>query len=273
VNYGLFGFLAVPDTRSATIVHIHGSEIRPGKARKIRFANFVSVVFSKMADRIWYSTPDLRVHLEDAGMSPTFMPNPVPRHFFGIRSLPHPDNRVLFAIPLSLEKGAEIAIGAARLLVERLPEVKVTALGWGPYPDEAAILRAQIPDSIELLPWVDREGFSRIISNSSVVVGQMRLGILSNIELEAMALGRPVIAKVREDLYRKEPHYDNPPPVLNAFGPEEVVQHIEAVIADSSSKRSLAMRGHEWVLRHHGVERVARLYRDAYEDLSRPEGG
>jgi glycosyltransferase involved in cell wall biosynthesis len=273
VNYGLFGFLAVPDTRSAAIIHIHGSEIRPGKAWKIRAANFVSVVFSKMADRIWYSTPDLRVHLENAGINSTFMPNPIPRQFFEIPDPQLPENRVLFAIPLSLEKGADMAIGAARILLERLPEVKVTALGWGPYPDEALALRTQIPDSIELLPWVDRQGFARIISNSTVVVGQMRLGILSNIELEAMALGRPVIARVREDLYRKEPHYDTPPPLLNAFGPEEVADHVEAVIADPTSKRSLGTRARDWVLRHHGVERVARLYRDAYEDLSRPNGG
>jgi len=268
VNYGLFGFLAIPDFRSAAILHIHGSEIRPSNNWRIRFANLVSVTFSKVVDSIWYSTPDLREHLREVGLTPTFMPNPIPPQFFRTQEPVLQEDRILFAIPLSMEKGADIAIDAVRILQQRLPGVKITALGWGPYPTEAMALRARMPDGVELLPWMKRDEFSRTIANSTVVVGQLRLRILGNVELETMALGRPLVAGLKDELYRSEPYYDTPPPILQAVGAEEVAQHVEGVIADTASARLMGMKSHDWVLRHHAAEHVARMYRDAYEKLS-----
>jgi glycosyltransferase involved in cell wall biosynthesis len=268
LNYGLFGFLAIPDFRSASILHIHGSEVRPGNDWRIRLANLVSVAFSKVVDSIWYSTPDLREHLQEAGLTATFMPNPVPRQFFQMQEPDFRKARILFAVPLSMEKGADIAISAVRVLQQRLPDVRITALGWGPYPTEAMALRMRLPEGVEVLPWMTREKFLRALASSTVVVGQLRLQILGNTELEAMALGRPLVAGLKDEVYRNEPHYDSPPPILQAVGAEEVAQHVEAVIADAANARTLGMKSHEWVLRHHSVERVARLYREAYKSLS-----
>jgi len=156
INYGLFGFLGWASSKPV-VLHLHGSDIRPGSLARLKIANLVSRLSTRRADRIWYSTTDLSAYLRGIEAPCTYMPNPVASVFFSIPRPPPDKPNVLFAIPLTPLKGAERGIEAMRLLAEELPELSLSAFGFGPDASAAESLRRRLPKSVHVLPWTPHE--------------------------------------------------------------------------------------------------------------------
>jgi glycosyltransferase involved in cell wall biosynthesis len=113
--------------------------------------------------------------------------------------------------------------------------------------------------------WVDfvkpipHDQVGEFVGQFDLVIGQMRQGILSLMEIESLAAGRPVITAIDWSLYREDP-----PPVISVSGPDQIVAAVEKVKDDRPELERLSAQGREWAIRNHGYARHLRLLESAY---------
>src|SRR2546427_3957904 len=114
------------------------------------------------------------------------MPSPVADFFFTATPQVPPKPHVLFAIPLSRSKGAELAIEAMQVLADGTPDCRMPAFGFGISDEEAVALRRRLPSSLRLLSWTPHQAMPQHLAEATIIVGQLGLGALGITELEAM---------------------------------------------------------------------------------------
>ena len=90
---------------------------------------------------------------------------------------------------------------------------------------------------------------------ADLVFEQFGEGLVTMAGLEAMAVGRPVIANGRPDIM--EPLLGEPSPICQAKSPEEVCRELERLSSDPGLRLELGRKSREWVERHFTPERAA----------------
>jgi len=178
----------IPKTKMPRIIHAHGSDVRHASGP------FAKLVFRKMRefDLQIASTPDL---LEFMPSTSEWLPNPVDTDFFRDEIGPA-DEPCLFIFARFLRvKGADVLLEATRQVRQHLPNLRIMGISGGEFDDQARSLR------VDLVPFVNQAGIRNLLQQSSLVVGQQKLGILSLAELETLAMKRPLLTPVKHDLY------------------------------------------------------------------------
>ena len=123
-----------------------------------------------------------------------------------------------------------------------------------------------VPMGFELLQGVGRDAVRSALERSAVVVDQLNAGWYGGLAVEAMALGKPVIAGV--DLLS---HPSLPPdlraelPVVDASA-ETLADRLRLLLASVDERRRLASAGRAFVERWHDPRKVARTVIAAYSD-------
>ncbi len=111
-----------------------------------------------------------------------------------------------------------------------------------------------------------RDAYAR----SDIIIDQVRGGWHGVLALEAMALGRPVMAYIRDDLVS---HFPDPSPIA-LTRPETLKDDIKRLLANADERRALARRGREYVERVHDSKKIAKSYKVLYERiLKEPPAG
>jgi glycosyltransferase involved in cell wall biosynthesis len=229
----------------------HGSDLHLNMRNPVY--RLVTRTVLKNAKRVFYVTPNLREYL--AGFEPKliYLPNPVDVDGLAPKAFPTEPKRALIFTRLDAIKGVDRIFPA----VERLSQVvEVTALDWGPL---AASYRQSYSRWVRFVPPVAHADVGAFLQQFDVVIGQMRQGILSLSEIEALAAGRPVITGIDPTLYQ-----EGAPPVMAAHSPEGIIQAIEQLRADPDMFSRLAHAGPDWARRNHGYARHLELLEASY---------
>jgi glycosyltransferase involved in cell wall biosynthesis len=234
------------------VVHCHGSDVR-GVGRETLRGRYLRAAFRR-ADGVFYSTPDLGAWLEALSPGAQFMPNPIDLVHF--RPSGPPERDVLLGVRLDPIKGASTAIEAVARLIARRPSTTVSILADGPLTDAA--IRALGSQAV-VEPRRAHDAMPELLAKHRVAVGQFRLGILSQAELEAMACEVPVVAD-----FRFAAAYDEAPPVLAGTDAAAAAAELERVLEDEPLRRSLAVRSRSWVGRFHDVRTVVDRWDEVY---------
>lgn len=234
-------------------LHCHGTDVRSGLHDPVR-RPFVKRALT-VARRVYYSTPDLAEHVHPVRADGAFVPNPIDVDLFcpGRRSSDGRP-RVLFVSALSTIKGVEQAFQTIDALNRRAPGLEVAVFGFGA---QAAEYVGRPGTTV--LPPVCYDRMPDTLRDFDVVVGQLRLGILSMSELEAMACGKPVVGA-----FRYPDVYDEPPPIHSGASPDELAERILALADDSGLRRMEGERARQWVVQRHDYRRVAELMESHY---------
>ncbi len=267
INYGLFGLFAL-EVNKPTILHCHGSDIRPGRNVKTRIANFVTRTSMNLADRVWYATTDLQPYFEDSTVPSRYMPNPVSSAFFATPWPPPEPSRVLFAIPLTYLKGADVAVEAMQILTRRSLAAEIETFSYPVVPGESLELRKQIPPTVRGIPWTPHAEMPQLMGRATVVVGRLRLGSLGITELEAMATGRPLILQQSGSVQGFDGYYESDPPVISCTTALEVADAVQECLGNESYAREIGSNGRRWALKYHSPGVVADLYVKEYRELA-----
>ncbi len=99
---------------------------------------------------------------------------------------------------------------------------------------------------------------------ADIVIDQLLIGATGVLTLEAMALGKPVVLNIREDLFR--PFYDSELPFLNA-NPDTITDVLRGAIKDYDLRRELGEKGRQLVERHHDLRKVTTRLIELYKDV------
>jgi glycosyltransferase involved in cell wall biosynthesis len=248
VHFGTRGGVAKSRPVIPFVMHWHGSDIRNPQFRPgIQWG-------ADHAAAVVYSTPDLRQHAEPVRPDAIYLPNPVDLAELPLWNPAGPP-RVLFASRWEDSKGGieQLKIAAAINEVTH-GQVVLEGLDWGDRADEARSL------GIKLIPTMPKPAYLRWLSGAHCVVGQSA-GILAMSELQALAMGIPVVMNVGDDYY-------NNAPVLSGGSPEDLAAHVVRTLEDPIAL-SAQLKGREWVEQNHGpdvaVETMAAIYRHVME--------
>ncbi|TLS50848.1 glycosyltransferase family 4 protein [Paenibacillus antri] len=113
---------------------------------------------------------------------------------------------------------------------------------------------------IERMPHLEAQ---RLYRQASIVIDQLRIGSYANLSIEAMAMGKPVICYIREDLR------DTFPPDLPIVSadPDTIYAALRDLLRRPERWAELGMRGRRYVERHHSLEQVSGMLIDIYRRL------
>ncbi len=226
------------------VVHCHGSDIR-GLDPSSTWGRYVGGILRRAAT-VLYSTPDLEHDVARFRSDVHFLPNPIDTDHFA--PLGPPDRDVLLGIRLDPIKGAETAIEAVMQLLRRRPSSSIPVIMSGPL---LATVQASFGNRVKYVRPAVHADMPSLLARHRVALGQFRLGILSQFELEAMSMGLGVVADIR---YRDA--LGDPPPVAYAESPAAAADQLEDLLESPSVRDRLGETARTWVVEHHGVSVV-----------------
>lgn len=102
-----------------------------------------------------------------------------------------------------------------------------------------------------------------LVSRCDIVMGKIlpSIGWFGRFELEGMALGKPVVAFVSDELYER-----HRPPVHRTTK-ESLKEDLEALMRDHARQRQLAFAGLTYVEKMHDTRRVCQLLEKCYDKV------
>ena len=233
-------------------VQAHGSDLHSNLRNPI--LRRVTRMVLRRAKLVFYVTPNLLGYLEGFEHKARYLPNPVePREIAADPRPPAGVSKVVIFTRLDPVKGVDQIFPAVAGLAE---VVKLTALDWGPLAVE---YKARYAEHVSFVSPVAHEQIGAFLQEFDLAIGQMRQGILSLMELEAMAAGRPLVTGINQDLYR-----DDVPPVIRALNSPEITAAVRGLAADRDELTRLSQQGRAWVARNHGRARHLQLLEASY---------
>lgn len=103
----------------------------------------------------------------------------------------------------------------------------------------------------------------KLLSEADLVIDQLRIGAAGYLSTEAMALGKPVICYIREDLVSKYPEEF---PVVNA-NPANIADVLKDLLHTPAQWKALGVQGRAYVKKYHSATNVIHQYIDVYKKL------
>jgi glycosyltransferase involved in cell wall biosynthesis len=118
---------------------------------------------------------------------------------------------------------------------------------------------------LDLIEGVTNDVALARIAAADVLVDQLILGWYGAVAVEAMAVGRPVMAYIREDEPEDNPFGDRLPVVRTSVG--TLKEDLRALAADRDRRGDLARRGRAFVEQEHDPRRIARHVLDGLVEV------
>lgn len=86
----------------------------------------------------------------------------------------------------------------------------------------------------------------KLYERADIIIDQLKMGWFGTLTVEAMALGKPVICYLREDLIDSNEEI----PIANA-NPSNIVQVLRRLIEDKNQRNKLSYLGRDYAIEHH----------------------
>jgi hypothetical protein len=102
-----------------------------------------------------------------------------------------------------------------------------------------------------------------IYQRADIIVDQLLGGTYGIFAVEAMALGKPVLCYIREDLRGT---YPEELPIVSA-NPENIYDQLKVLVENGGLRRDLGLRGRDYVERYHDSLKIAKQLIELYESL------
>ena len=254
LHWAYMGWMGIAG-RYPYFVHCHGSDLR----RNLSWAGLGWATRRSLrgARRVFYSTPDLKRLAAGVRPDSVFIPNPINTEVFRPLERPRGDGvKVLLMSRFEPVKGPETALAIVREVKRSHPCVQVDAFDWG-----VSVAEFADPELVRLIPTVPYAEMPALLASYDIVVGQFGLGILSMLELEAMACGRPLVG-----YFRYPEVYDEPPPMLSTRDVREGSRLLAGLVEDAQAREQLGETARAWVEERHDYLKVARLVEGYYQE-------
>lgn len=176
------------------------------------------------------------------------------------------DGAILVPQPIDLDywrSGRETrSEGDGKMIVLHAPtnrQIKGTA-----YIVEALGRLKQENHSVELMlvEGVPHDRVKPLYEKAAIVVDQVLMGWYCLLAVEGMALEKPVLSYIRDDLRDCQPDL----PIIDT-SPSDIYDHLKTLVENPALRRDLGARGRDYVERVHDVKVIAKQLIDLYESV------
>lgn len=214
-----------------------------------------------------------RFTVENAGIPEhklVVIPNCVEAGDYEVKPLPNGPPQVTFAGRLHRQKGLDILLQAARLVLKEEPETVFNIAGEGPEKKnlEELAVKEGVGENVRFLGFVEDVG--KLLGDSRMLVLSSRWEGLPIIILEAMACGRPIAAPDVSGC--AEAVEDGKTGLLTAPGnPEALSRAILEILRDPERAAAMGKEGRASVEKNFSVSKMVNtteeLYRTCVESI------
>jgi len=254
----------------------HGTDLRNLSSLKAKLLRYIYNTFL-------VSTPDLITYCESLELPCMWLPNMVDPYYIlfvknNIENIIYNKKRnidkdltIKVLIPTRLDEHKNV-----QLFYEMLPEVvkdvdfniQVTHIVW---PETVDIFISRVLPTYKLLtknknfkfkilPLQNRYDLLSLYLNSNVVIGQFKLGILSLVELEALAtLNHVIMSRLN---IRTRAVYSSEVPVCSIKDSSELGKCFDRIIREPAN-----LSGLEFIERYHSIEKVINMLLSYYYNV------
>lgn len=197
-------------------------------------------MYSKFADKIFVSTPDLL----EWSPSAIWIPNPIDLEKFsyvGVENKSESEEIIIVhASSNRMIKGTEHVIKAINKLNEEGYKINFI-----------------------LVENMNRNKATEIYKNADIVIDWInpKFGIYGMVSIESMALGKPVICSIKQNLMNK---YFKGLPIFNS-DPSNLSENLRILIEDYDLRKELGERGRKYVEEMHDAVKVTRRIDELYD--------
>jgi len=120
---------------------------------------------------------------------------------------------------------------------------------------EAAIRKIEGKSNFtyQVVEKVSHEKAMQMYRDSDIIIDQLLCGSYGMLSVEAMAMGKPVVAYIREDV---RGHFPDELPIVQAT-PENLDEVLLNLIQNPALRREIGIASRKYVAKHHNVKKVA----------------
>jgi glycosyltransferase involved in cell wall biosynthesis len=168
----------------------------------------------------------------------------------------------------SWEKGNDILIeGLARTIHQTGMNLCAVFVEWGQTirQSKALISKLGIEKNIKWVPPMHSANMARYIDACDLLADQFFLGAFGSTMPRALALGKPAMIYIDEDIHRW--CFPEMPPVINARTPDQIYHGLKRALADPAWLAGLAQNGQKWYQKYHSNEIIGKRLISFYEDV------
>ena len=126
-------------------------------------------------------------------------------------------------------------------------------------------LKNEIEFDFQLIENTSHKEATRLYQNADVIIDQILCGMYGNLSVEAMALGKPVIAYIRPDLLSTLP----PDLPIQSANPDTIKPILKELLIDSGRRHALGLQGRKYVELHHNssavINKLTTIYQSVYK--------
>jgi glycosyltransferase involved in cell wall biosynthesis len=125
----------------------------------------------------------------------------------------------------------------------------------------------QLPVELEIIEGLHHDEARRRYERADIVVDQLNAGWYGLFAIEAMALGKPVVAFLHDDaVERTEAAFGTEVPIVSATA-ETLVERLRPLVEDAEERRRIGAAGRAYVARVHDIDKVADRLLALYAEL------
>ena len=125
----------------------------------------------------------------------------------------------------------------------------------------------QLPVELEIVEGLDHDDARRRYERADIVVDQLNAGWYGLFAIEAMALGKPVVAFLHDEaVERTEKAFGTKVPVVSATA-ETLVERLRPLVEDADERRRVGAAGQAYVEQVHDVDKIADRLVALYAEL------
>lgn len=103
----------------------------------------------------------------------------------------------------------------------------------------------------------------QLYQQSTIIIDQIQIGSYANLSMEAMAMGKPVVCFIRDDLRQTFPQ---DLPIVSA-NPDTIYSVLKDLLNQPDLWPSLGMKGRRYVEENHNYEKIAKMLIEIYRQL------
>jgi glycosyltransferase involved in cell wall biosynthesis len=125
----------------------------------------------------------------------------------------------------------------------------------------------RLPVELEIVEGLHHDEARRRYERADIVVDQLNAGWYGVFAIEAMALGKPVVAFLHEEaVSRTEDAFETRVPIVSATA-DTLVERLRPLVEDAQERRSVGSASRAYVEQVHDAEKVADRLLDIYSRL------
>lgn len=189
---------------------------------------------TELCDDVFVTDPELQTYVPSATIIPRAL-NSDDWQYIGISES---------KIPLVVHAPSKRGVKGSEAIIKAVEELKKEGCNF----------------DFQLIENVSHDEAIEIYKKSDIIIDQLRIGWYGVLACEAMALGKPVISYIREDLWGKE---KIKPPIINS-NPDNIKENLREIVENYDLRKYYSEKARDYFLNTHSDIVVAKKLEQIY---------